>query len=212
MIAMAFIPANTERVILRPELGTEEVSVGAGASLTYIFFIGRTPGNHSLKIRLSGDRAAANIIGFEIGNKHASSLMLDIIHESPRTAGRARLKSVLGGSAKSDVRGMIRVEKAAQGADGYFTHNTLLLSRDARGTTSPALEIEANEVKASHAATIHHFDADMLFYLGSRGMHETRAKEMILTSFVSEYVAEIPDAAARKGCEGLLQKKLRGFI
>ena len=209
---MAVIPAHAQQLLVRPEFGNEEVSVGAGASLIYVFFIGDTQGSHSLIVRLAGDRATANILGFEIGNKHASSFTLDMIHESPRTTGRARLKSVLGGSAKSDVRGMIRVEKAAQGADGYFTHNTLLLSRDARGTTSPALEIEANEVKASHAATIHHFDADMLFYLGSRGIHEVCAKEMILTSFVSEYVGEIPDAAVRRDCEGLLQKKLRGFI
>lgn len=209
---MLTVAAHKRRVFLARDIQDERVLVKSGGVLVYVFFFEQDGDREgSLEITLSGRGARAKILGFNIGITGAAALKIKTIYEGKETAGHLWVKSVLGGDARSSVEGMIRIEKKARGADGYFTHNTLLLSPEAEAKTSPSLEIEANEVKASHSATVGHFDSETLFYLMCRGIKAEAAKKLVLTSFVSEYFSEIPEGKERAECERLLQEKIRAL-
>ncbi|MDP1710527.1 MAG: SufD family Fe-S cluster assembly protein, partial [candidate division WWE3 bacterium] len=80
-------------------------------------------------------------------------LDLFAIHKARQTKGRVTIRGVLRDRATARVRGMIKIEKSAQGADGFLEGKTLLLGKDAQVEVLPYLEIEADEVRASHAAS-----------------------------------------------------------
>ena len=122
------------------------------------------------------------------------------------------MKSLLGGQARSLIRGLIKIDKAASGANGFFTHNSLLLSKTAHVESSPTLEIETNMVKASHAATSGNLDRETLFYLGCRGIAENEAKRLVMISFACEYLTEIADEKIRLETEKLLTARINEIL
>ncbi len=79
--------------------------------------------------------------------------------------------------------GRIVVHKDAQKTDAKQTNRNLLLSDNARLDTKPQLEIYADDVKCTHGATIGQIEEEQLFYLRSRGIEETSARNLLLYAF-----------------------------
>jgi Fe-S cluster assembly scaffold protein SufB len=205
------------RTIVRNVSISESVSVGADESLMYIFFTDQKEGkktdvSQKILFRLKGRGARVHVLGFNVGGADFSNTELFFHHESPDTTGHCRIKSVMGGNAKSSVHGMICINKRASGANGYFVHNSLLLSRDAEVLTVPGLEIKTNDVKASHAATLSNLDPDTLFYLHSRGLSSDQAKALVITSFLNEFVCEIADKDTRMKVVRIIEKRITRLL
>ena len=78
---------------------------------------------------------------------------------------------------------MIRVEKDAQRTDAYQKNDNLVLSDAARADSIPGLEIEANDVRCTHGATVGRVDEDMIFYAQSRGVSKKTAIRLIVEGF-----------------------------
>lgn len=76
-----------------------------------------------------------------------------------------------------------------EGADGSMVEQDLkniLLSNRARMSSKPELEVNTDEVVASHGSTIGALPAEQLFYLQSRGIEQKRAKQILIESFLEE--------------------------
>jgi Fe-S cluster assembly protein SufD len=56
----------------------------------------------------------------------------------------------------------------------------------------PQLEIFADDVKCAHGAAIGQLDAEQLFYLKSRGLSDTRARNLLTYAFAAEVIDRIP--------------------
>ena len=177
----------------------EEVCIGENEELTYIFFTDskKILIDCRLSFYLSGTCSVVKVLGFSISAKHSAIVNLRTVHQDRETTGHVWITSILGGNAENKIKGMIRIEKNAPSTHAYFSHNSLLLSTGAKVSTSPALEIETNEVKASHQATVGHLDIETLFYLHCRGIPLPEAKKLVLTSFAHEHLHEISDAVIR---------------
>jgi Fe-S cluster assembly protein SufD len=87
---------------------------------------------------------------------------------------------------------MIRVEPEAQQTDGFQKSSALILSPDARCDSVPGLEIEADDVRCTHAATAGRVDEEEIFYCMCRGMTEYEAMHMIVEGFFHEVYDRIP--------------------
>lgn len=123
--------------------------------------------------------------GWHLKNKDAVSIMLDIVHKAPHTRSNTTLRAVAEDSSNISLTGTIIVEPKAQDTNAFLTENILLLSDSAHAEAVPNLEIEANEVKCSHAATITNIDEEHLFYCASRGIPEAKAKQIIVDGFLA---------------------------
>ena len=88
------------------------------------------------------------------------------------------------------------MHQGAQRTDAYQTNRNLLLSRKARADSLPNLEIEADDVKCSHGATVGELDAEAKFYLMSRGLDRITAERLVVLGFLGEVLAR---AAAAVG-------------
>jgi Fe-S cluster assembly protein SufD len=73
----------------------------------------------------------------------------------------------------------------------------LLLGARARIDTQPQLEILADDVKCAHGATVGSLDGEEVFYLQSRGLSDSAARELLTYAFGAEIIARIPVASLR---------------
>lgn len=163
------------------------IRVEAGQSMTYLVpVLHSVMGLRTREIVLAGQGAEANIIGLFLGQAGDTlNLKLDTTHTAPNTRGRTEFKAVLGGQSSLEFDGMIKILKAAQGSHDFLQQDSLLLSDEARANAVPGLEIEANDVKASHGATAKPVDPEQKFYLMSRGLNAEQAEAMVVQGFLA---------------------------
>lgn len=103
--------------------------------------------------------------------------------------GQARdyvMKAVVEPGGNLELIGKIQVTKKARGTETFLRQKVLLLGEGARAITKPELEIETQEVKAGHAASIGQVDEEQLFYLMSRGLSKKEATKLLVEAFLHE--------------------------
>jgi Fe-S cluster assembly protein SufD len=133
-------------------------------------------------------------------------------HAAPNTFSDLAFRGVLAGGATSVWRGMIRVDPGAQGTDAFQESRNLLLSPEAHADSIPGLEIEADDVRCTHAAAIAQIDRDQLFYLTSRGLDDGAAKGLIIEGFLESLVERLAPGAVRDEVSAALEKRLAEIL
>lgn len=133
-------------------------------------------------------------------------------HRQPHGTSMELYKGVLGDRARGVFNGRVVVRENAQKTNAQQQNRNLLLSEEAAVNTKPQLEILANDVKCAHGSTIGQLDADMVFYLRSRGIDEARARNVLVYAFASELVDRVGVAAVRQRLSGMLAERLPGGI
>lgn len=166
---------------------------------------GRGESHGLITVSLVGRGASARIVGFVRGSGDAHIHLHTLqLHDSPETTSTLLVKSILSGGATFDYVGSIRVAPAAQKTDAYQRNENLLLSPLAHAQSKPSLEILANDVRCTHGATIGMIDPDQLWYLTSRGIDESLAKQLIVEGFFESAIGTISDI--------IMQKNIRRHI
>jgi Fe-S cluster assembly protein SufD len=84
----------------------------------------------------------------------------------------------------------------------------LLLSGNARADSLPRLEIEADDVKCSHGATIGELDSEATFYLMSRGLSRTQAERLVVLGFLGEVLSKLPLGGVVEKVTRVIKEKL----
>ena len=141
---------------------------------------------------LDGDGAVTNNHGIFFGSKQQQfDLVNKSIHNAPHTVSDIFTKGVLTGSSKCLYRGLVRIESNAFGSNGYQKEDTLLLSEDAAADSIPNLEIENNDVRCTHGASIGRIDREKLFYMKSRGLDDEQATREYVKGFFEPLIQKI---------------------
>lgn len=130
-------------------------------------------------------------------------------HKAPHTTSRQLYKSVLSETAFSDFETAVSVERDAVRADSNQLCRNLLLSEGARAVSRPLLNIDNDDVSCTHGATTGPMEESELFYLRSRGLTESTAKELLVYGFVEEILEAVQDAQVRARLESLVRAKLQ---
>lgn len=120
-----------------------------------------------------------------------------IDHAMPHCNSHEVYKGIIADKGKGVFNGKIFVRQDAQKTDAKQTNQTLLLSPDATIDTKPQLEIFADDVKCTHGATIGQLDAEMLFYLKSRGIGQAQAQSILTYAFANDIIGRVEVAALR---------------
>jgi len=126
----------------------------------------------------------------------------------PHCTSHETFKGILDGNGRVVFDGHIVVARDAQKTDAVLANDNLMLSREAEVDAKPQLEIYADDVKCSHGTTVGELDANMLFYLRSRGISEVQAKQMLCQGFAEEILQKIDHPALRARASGLLAARL----
>ena len=129
-------------------------------------------------------------------------------HAAPHARSDLLFKGALAGQSHSVFRGLIRVAEGAQLTDAYQTNRNLLLSDEAQAVTLPNLEIEANDVRCSHGATVGQVDETQLFYLMSRGLSRPEAEHLLVLGFFDEVLSRVPLEGITERIREALERKI----
>jgi Fe-S cluster assembly protein SufD len=129
-------------------------------------------------------------------------------HRVGNTRSDLLFKGALSGTARTVYAGLIRIEKHAARSDAYQANRNLVLSDKAKATSIPMLEIDNNDVRCTHGATVGPVDPEHLFYLRSRGIPEATAKRMLIQGFFGDVLDRIPFEEARKLVEAELESRI----
>jgi Fe-S cluster assembly protein SufD len=166
-------------------------------------------GKVRMDTRLAGQGSDARVTGAYAGN---GSQHLDFdttqVHGAPSTTSDLAFRGVLADTATSVWRGMIRVEPGAQQTDAFQESRNLLLSREAHSDAIPGLEIEADDVRCTHAAAVAQLDPEQLYYLRSRGLSEERARKVVIEGFLESLVERLTEGPVREQVSDALGNRL----
>jgi Fe-S cluster assembly protein SufD len=166
---------------------------------------------NDLNVRLAAEGADCTLNGLFVGsgNQHLDNHTL-IDHAKPHGTSRELYKGIMDGRSRGVFHGKIIVRPDAQKTDAMQTNKNLLLSKEALVNSTPALEIFADDVKCRHGSTIGQLDAGALFYLRSRGIGETEARDLLVYAFASDVSSRIRIAPLRALVEEHLGLRLPG--
>lgn len=131
-------------------------------------------------------------------------------HNAPLTTSDLLFKGAAKDEARTVWQGMIKAQPKMQKIDGYQACRNLLLSEDARMDGIPGLEIEADDVACSHAATFGTLEQEPVFYLMSRGIERPDAELMVIDGFFDELLQRIPFERVRERLQAAMEAKITG--
>jgi len=153
---------------------------------------------HDINASLDGEGADVTLNGLYVvsGKQHVDHHTV-IDHRVPHCTSRELYKGVLSGASKGVFNGRVIVRADAQKTDSRQSNKNLLLSDQALVQTNPQLEINADDVKCAHGATIGQLDDDMLFYLRSRGIGAVQARAILTEGFMADVSERIRIDALR---------------
>lgn len=123
-----------------------------------------------------------------------------IHHHAEHTISNETYTGILNDESYGIFDGKIVVDANAQKIESSQTNKNLLLSENARVHSNPQLEINADDVKCSHASTTGQLDDDAMFYLKSRGLSEQRSRQILVEGFANDIL------------ENINQDELREFV
>jgi len=145
---------------------------------------------------------------FGIGNQ-SFDVTSNLIHHGQNSRGRVLVKSILKDTSKSLFKGMIKIGKEAKATESYLAGHSILLDKGAKSDAIPGLEIETNEVKATHSASVSQMDESQIFYLMCRGLNRESAKREIVNGFL-EPLSKRMGPTIRAWVNYLIQNKWSG--
>lgn len=186
------------------------VSANAKASLASILLGGRITRS---RFNLGLNGRGSSFEGYQVffcDGKQRYDLDANLIHNSPDSAGSLTARGVLKGESQSIFKGMVKIRKGAKNSHSYLAHHAMLLDKRARSDAIPGLDIDTNEVKATHSASVAQIDEDQIFYLEARGLPKDEAKKLIVIGFFEPVLSRIPIEFAREGAKFTVEGKWSG--
>ncbi|HSJ33239.1 MAG TPA: Fe-S cluster assembly protein SufD [Longimicrobiales bacterium] len=175
-------------------MSTKRTIAGRDANLdTLVVNLGGAVARIDLAASLEGPGSRSDMLGlyFARGDQHFDHNTRQN-HKVPHATSDLLYKGALTDRSRAVFRGIIKVFKNAQRTDAYQTNRNLILSQQAESVSLPNLEIEADDVRCSHAATVGQLDAEELFYIMSRGIPRQLAERLVVFGFFGEVLDRLP--------------------
>jgi Fe-S cluster assembly protein SufD len=191
---------SSQRTLAQRDSTLDTLNVSMGASVSRV----------DLNAQLLGPGANSDMLGLYFGDDHQHfdhNTSQD--HLAPNTSSDLLYKGALDDSSRAVFRGIIRVHPNAQKTDAYQTNRNLLLSANARADSLPNLEIQADDVKCSHGATVGQLDEESRFYLMSRGLSREQAERLVVMGFLGEVMSRLPLGGVIEKVTSVIESKLR---
>jgi Fe-S cluster assembly protein SufD len=190
--------------------GAQRAEVGRDASLDWVALgFGSSNGHVRMETKLAGEGADARVTGaYATHGRQHIDFDTNQEHAAPNTTSDLAFRGVLQGRSTAVWKGNIIVDPGAQKTDAFQESRNLLISKRAHADAIPGLEIQANDVRCTHAAAVAQVDPEQLFYLRSHGLDEEVAKRLVIEGFLSALVERFEQGTVRDVLADALERRL----
>jgi Fe-S cluster assembly protein SufB len=114
------------------------------------------------------------------------------VHVAPNTSSNIVSKSISKNGGRTSYRGLVKVYPGAKNSKSFVRCDALLLDEQSRSDTYPTTEVDEEQVRIGHEATVSKVSDEQLFYLQSRGITKAEAETMIVNGFIEPFTKELP--------------------
>ena len=195
-------------------LGVQRARVGRDAEIrTLALGFGADLSRSESETVLAEPGGFSEMLGvfFADGDQHFDHRTLQD-HVAPSCTSDLLYKGALRDRSRAVYSGWVHVRPDAQKTDAMQTSRNIVLSEHAKADAIPNLEIEANDVRCGHAASVGPVDDETLFYLESRGIPRDDAERLIVSGFFQEVLDRVTIQEVREGAEAAIARELAGGI
>jgi Fe-S cluster assembly protein SufD len=138
---------------------------------------------------------------YHVDGKRHTDVHTRVDHLAPHTRSEEEYRGIVTDRGRAVFNGKAVIHRDAQKTDVRQANANLLLSEQAEVDTKPELEIYADDVKASHGATVGQLDESALFYLLSRGIDPESARALLTFAFAETVIGRLRLAPVRRRIE-----------
>jgi Fe-S cluster assembly protein SufB len=161
---------------------------------------------------LNGERAHGEILSIAFaGEGQHQDAGGKVTHVAPNTTSVITSKSISKDGGRSSYRGLLRVNKEAEGSKSKVVCDALIIDPESRTDTYPYINILADQVDIGHEATVSKLGEEQIYYLMSRGLSEAEASALIVAGFVEPITKELPLEYAVE-LNRLIQLQMEGSV
>lgn len=194
--------------------GVTEVTLGRGSRYDSTNInIGAALSRHDIELKFTAEGGEALVDGLYMlsGTQHNDTHSV-IDHTMPNCTSHQSYKGVLNDKSRGVFNGKVFVRENAHGTDAQQSNKNLLLSDDARVDTKPQLEIFNDDVKCAHGATVGQLESEELFYLLTRGLPESLARNLLTYGFAEEIINKIGIGTIKAELDAAVLNRLKAEI
>ncbi len=142
---------------------------------------------------LKGDYARGNCISIAYAKKNQ---ILDagakMIHLGKNTKSNIINKSIASEGGTSNYRGTTKICESALNSYATVKCDTIILDDISKSETFPKNVVLNDSSSLEHEASVSKLSAEKMFYLNSRGISESDAKELLIMGFIDDFKKELP--------------------
>ena len=162
--------------------------VAKNATLTMEESINTTAALRTIRFTAFLEGEGASLVDtcrYQVFGKALLDIERVVVHAAPHTTSHVDARGVAGDAARVLWRGRIVVKREAKRAQAFQRHDAILASKDAMVDAAPFLEIFTHDVSCKHSASVRRIQPEHIFYMGSRGIVEDEARNMLLKGFLA---------------------------
>ncbi len=164
---------------------------------------------YDIQCAMEGQGGTSFMYGVGVGSGHQQfGQFTRQHHKTGNTVSDLLFKNVYRDAAVGNYAGVIKVEKNANGTNAYQANRNLVLSDKVKCDTRPILEIESNQLRCTHGATVGRPDENQIFYLRSRGLTQEQARQVLIEAFLDPVLARIQVESVQKEFSSLIHSKV----
>lgn len=152
----------------------------------YAIPFGAWVGQKSLVVNLERSSVSCKIsCRYKASLGKVFDLVTAVVHKAPNTNSDTTIRGVLCDGGVSKYQGKVVIEKTAQGSVSKLDDKVLVVGEGTRNHAEPTMQIETNDVIASHASSTGRVDENQLYYLQSRGLSREESQALLVEAFLT---------------------------
>jgi len=161
---------------------------------------------------LQGDNSIGEFYSVAMtNNRQQADTGTKMIHIGKNTRSTIISKGISAGKSNNSYRGLVKIQKRADGARNFSQCDSLLIGDKCGAHTFPYLEINNPTAQIEHEATTSKIGEDQIFYLNQRGISTEDAIGLIVNGYCKEVFKELPMEFAVEATK-LLSISLEGSV
>jgi len=161
---------------------------------------------------LKGDNSVGEFYSVAVtNNAQQADTGTKMIHLGRNTSSTIISKGISAGRSDQSYRGLVQVNRKADGARNYTQCDSLLLGDTCGAHTFPYVDVKNKSAVIEHEATTSKVSDDQIFYLRQRGLSEEDAVNLVVNGFCKDVFQHLPMEFAVEA-QKLLGVSLEGAV
>ncbi|MBM3821399.1 MAG: Fe-S cluster assembly protein SufB [Verrucomicrobia bacterium] len=192
----------TKRGLCRRDAKISWTQVETGSAITWKY----------PSVILQGDNSVGEFYSVAVTNhRQQADTGTKMVHLGKNTRSTIISKGISAGRGQNAYRGLVKIQKSAQGARNFSQCDSLLIGNQCGAHTFPYIEVKNTSSSVEHEATTSKIGEDQIFYCNQRGISTQDAVNMIVNGFCKEVFKELPMEFAVEA-QKLLGVSLEGSV